>query len=153
MTLDDLIPPSTTRAVATLGLHKVAGTMLGVPELRLPDALAALGARAYVRRKEARAVVDGIAAFGTLTGVKLADNAALMAMLRRAALPALAGAGIAVAPRLLDLDSSQPHGSMLPSALVGGLLGGAGSMGRTMSRLPADLSAQVAEQFNRRPAL
>ena len=151
MILDDLIPPSTTRAVAALGLHKVAGTMLGVPELRLSDAVATLGARAYARRKEARAVVDGIAAFGVLTGVKLADNTALMTMLRHAALPALAGAGIAVAPQLINPDPNQPHSSMLPSALIGGLIGGAGSVGRTMSQLPHDLSTQMANSFASRP--
>ena len=54
MTLDDLIPPSVTAAVAHHGLHKIAGAMLGVPELNIGVAVKTIGERAYRRRKEAR---------------------------------------------------------------------------------------------------
>src|SRR3990172_11255721 len=116
MTLDDLIPPYVIAAVRDLGLHKVAGAMLGVPELTLNDAVTSLGTRAYLRRKEARSIVDGIVAYGTLTNEKLAENPALMALLRRAAMPALAGAGIAAVPQLIsNQDPMQQHKSVLPS--------------------------------------
>jgi hypothetical protein len=127
MTLDDLIPPHVTSAVAELGLHKVAGAMLGVSELNLDVALQAIGQRAYMRRKEARAVADGIAAFATLTNVKVAENPAMAALLRKSVMPALAGAGIATVPHLLSRDPREHElSALLPSMAIGGLLGGAG---------------------------
>lgn len=68
MTLDDLVPPRVTASVAAHGLHKVAGAMLGQPELTLPVALRSLGEMSYRRRKEARAIADGVAALGVVTG-------------------------------------------------------------------------------------
>lgn len=144
MTLDDLIPPEVTAAVAAHGLHKIAGLMLGVPELHADVALRTIGARAYLRRKEARAIAEGIAAFGALTGEKVAENPALMALLRRAAMPALAGAGIAAAPKLLSNDPMQPPGGVMHDALLGALLGGVGGAAHGMHGLPADLSQEVA---------
>lgn len=89
MTLSDLIPPHVTHAVAEAGLHKVAGAMLGVPELNLDIALRALGERSYRRRKEARAIADGIAAFAVVTDEKIAEDSARMALLRRVTMPSL----------------------------------------------------------------
>lgn len=144
MKLDDLVPPSVTNAVANLGLHKVAGAMLGVPELNLDVALRSLGERAYRRRKEARAIADGIAAYATITGEKVAENPALMALLRRAAMPALAGAGIAAAPKLLSNDPYTQQQSVLPSMGIGALLGAAGGMAHGVHSLPPELSNQLA---------
>lgn len=143
MTLDDLIPPEVTAAVAAHGLHKIAGLMLGVPELHADVALRTIGERAYRRRKEARAIADGIAALGVLTGEKVAENPALMALLRRSAMPALAGAGIAAAPKLLSNDPQQ-QGGVMHDALLGALLGGVGGAAHGMHGLPADLSQEVA---------
>lgn len=143
MTLDDLIPPAVTRAVADLGLHKVAGAMYGVPELQLPHALNALGARAYLRRKEARAIIDGVAALATLQGEKVAENPALGALMRRAIVPAIAGAGIAAAPRVLSHDPMQ-QGSALPDMAMGALLGGAGGMLHGVSQLPTPVAEEMA---------
>jgi len=144
MNLNDLIPSSVTDAVADLGLHKVAGAMLGVPELNLGVALQTLGERAYLRRKEARAIVDGIAAYAVVTGEKVAENPALMALLRRAAMPALAGAGIAAAPQMFSNDPMQAHKSMLPSAGIGALLGGLGGIAHGVGSLPGPLSNELA---------
>ncbi len=144
MTLDDLIPPAVTSAVADLGLHKVAGQMLGERELSLPRALQTLGERAYRRRKEARAIVDGITALAVVTGEKTAlESPALMALLRRSAMPALAGAGIAAAPHLLSNDP-QPPGSTMHDALLGALLGGAGGAALGVHGLPGQVSQDVA---------
>jgi hypothetical protein len=87
MTLDDLIPPHVTTAVHDLGLHKVAGAMLGVPELTLKEAVAVIGAKAYLQRKEARSIADGIASYAALIGEKVAENPALMALLQRNLVP------------------------------------------------------------------
>lgn len=67
MTLDDLIHPSLPTRVNALGLHKIAGAMHALPELTTADAVTILGARAYMRRKEARVIADGIAALAVLT--------------------------------------------------------------------------------------
>ena len=143
MNLDDLVPASTVRAVAAQGLHKIAGAMQGVPELTLPLAVQSLGARAFLRRKEARSIAEGIAAFATVSGEKTAENPALMAMLRRSVMPAIAGAGIAAAPRLLSNDPMQ-HGSALPAMGIGALLGAAGGALQGVGTLPMPLNQEVA---------
>jgi hypothetical protein len=88
MTLDDLIPPSVTAAVAHHGLHKIAGAMLGVPELNIGVAVKTIGERAYRRRKEARAIADGLGALAAVTGTKIAEDSALAELLRRTVAPA-----------------------------------------------------------------
>lgn len=144
MTIDDLVPARTIQAVAEAGLHKIAGAMLGLPELTLEKAAGVIGARAYRRRKEARAIVDGIAALATLQGEKVADNSALMALLQRAAMPALAGAGIAAVPHLLSQDPSQHNlNAMLPSMGIGALLGGGGSAANALHHLPPGASQDL----------
>lgn len=142
MTLDDLIPPFVTRTVARQGLHKIAGAMLGVPELTSKEAVAVIGAKAYLRRKEARTIVDGIAAYATVTGEKIAEDPALMALLRRAAMPALAGAGVAAIPQLLD--PNRQGQSLLPAMGMGALLGGAGGAANAIHNLHPDASQALA---------
>lgn len=153
MTLDDLIPPTVTQAVADLGLHKVAGAMLGVDELDLPTALRALGERAYRQRKEARAIVDGIAAYAVVTNEKIAENPALMALLQRAAVPAAAGAGLAAIPKLLSSDPYERQQSLLPSMGIGALLGGAGGMLHGVGALPGPLNQEVGTALSNMPSL
>lgn len=138
MTLDDLIPSHVTSAVATLGLHKVAGAMLGVPELDFGTAVRALGERAYLRRKEARAVLTGIAALSSVT--KTAEVPATMWEVgRRALFPAATGALIGALPALtaatptydqLGNRLSQP--SPLSGALAGAALGGVAGAGNAL---------------------
>lgn len=87
MTLDDLVPPSVTAAVAAHGLHKIAGAMLGAPELTIKEALETIGQKAYLRRKEARSIADGLAALAVLTGTKVAENSPLAELLRKSVAP------------------------------------------------------------------
>ncbi len=127
MTLEDLVSPSTLKAIADHGLHKIAGAMHGVPELDISVAVRSIGERAYLRRKEARAIADGIVAYASVTGEKLAENPAMMALLKRTVAPALMGAGIAAVPSLMSNDPNQGSmHNMLPSMGVGALLGGVG---------------------------
>jgi len=146
MTLDDLIPPHVVAAVRDIGLHKIASVFAGgAPgrELTFGDAANTIGAKAYLRRKEARSIVDGIAAFAVLTNEKIAENPALTALLRRAAMPALAGAGIAALPHIMSDDPNK--GSILPSLAAGGLIGGAGGALHAMHGLPSNVSSDVAQ--------
>lgn len=147
MTLDDLIPPYVTAVVAEQGLHKIAGAMLGVPELSIKEAVSVIGMKAFMRRKEGRAIADGIAAYATLTNEKIAENPALMALLRRAAIPAAAGAGIAAMPHFLSNDPYEQQKSVLPAMLTGGLMGGMGGMLHGVGTAPPPLDAQMAAHF------
>jgi hypothetical protein len=149
MTLDDLVPPSTLRAVAAAGLHKIAGVMNGVPEMNLKEAVAVIGAKAWLRRKEARTIADGISAYGALVGEKIAENPALSAMLRRSVMPALGGAAIAAVPHMLSDDPNK--GSVMPALGIGALLGGAGGAVRDIGALPGGLNQEVAEALRGMP--
>lgn len=149
MTLDDLIPPTVTRVVAEAGLHKIAGAMAGVPEMNLKEAVAVIGTKAWFRRKEARAIADGISAYGALVGEKIAENPALSALLRRSVMPALGGAAIASVPHLLSDDPNK--GSVMPALGIGALLGGAGGAIRDVGALPHGLNQEVAEALRGMP--
>lgn len=149
MTLDDLIPPSVRHAVTSAGFHKVAGAMNGVPEMGLKEAVTVIGAKAWLRRKEARAIADGISAYSALVGEKIAENPALSALLRRSVMPALGGAAIAAVPHFLSNDPNQ--GSALPAMGIGALLGGAGGAIRDVGALPQHLNQEVAGALHRMP--
>jgi hypothetical protein len=149
MTLDDLVPPSVRSAVASAGLHKIAGAMSGISEMGLKEAVTVIGMKAWLRRKEARAIADGIAAYGTLIGEKIAENPALTALLRRSVMPALGGAAIAAVPHFLSNDPNQ--GSPLPAMSIGALLGGAGGAIRDVGALPGRLNQNVADALRGMP--
>jgi hypothetical protein len=149
MTLDDLVPPSVRHAVASAGLHKITGAMTGVPEMGLKEAVAVVGMKAWLRRKEARAIADGISAYGALVGEKIAENPALSALLKRSVMPALGGATIAAVPHFLSNDPNQ--GSVLPSMGIGALLGGAGGAIRDIGALPGGLNQEVAGALHGMP--
>ena len=126
LTIDDLIPAFTRETVAAVGLHKIAGAMAGIPELTIKEAVATIGAKAYIRRKQARAVADGAAALEILSNKTAAGNPALMALLKKSIMPAALGAGVATVPHLLSRDPNEQNmEAMLPSMGVGALLGGA----------------------------
>lgn len=124
MNLENLIPAVTREVIARDGLHKVAAVMYGVDELNIKEAARLIGAKAFQRRKEARAIADGIVAFAAVNNEKVASNEALMALLRRAVAPAAMGAGIAAVPHLMSNDPQK--GSPLPAMGIGALLGGMG---------------------------
>lgn len=87
MTLDDIIPRHVVETVARVGLHKIAGAMNGIDEMTLPAAIGILGAKSYLRRKEARAIADGIASYAVLSGTKVAEDPSLVEALRRIVVP------------------------------------------------------------------
>lgn len=147
MTLDDLIPRATVETVARVGLHKIAGAMRGTPELTLADAVTDIGARAFQRRKEARLITHGIAAYASVTNEKVANNPAMMALLQRALMPAVGGAAVAAVPHLMSNDPNK--GSPLPSMGLGALLGGLGGAGSALHRATSGpLGSQVAHAVN-----
>jgi len=128
--LNKIVPARALEGIRTAGLHKIAAAMVGLDEIGLKEAAALIGARAYVRRKEAATVLEGIASLAELRGEKVAN---WQELLHRAFLPAVAGAGLAMVPDLMaegpmDTDKAMQH------ALVGGALGGAGSVGHNLFR-------------------
>lgn len=120
MNLEDLVPALTRETLAREGLHKIAGAMNDVPELTIKEATRIIGTKAYLRRKEARLMVTGIAAAATLAGEKIA-NPLMQALGQRAVMPALMGAGIGGVAHMMNHDPNK--GSMLPALLAGGGLG------------------------------
>lgn len=149
MTLEDLVSPFAIAAIRQHGLHKVAGAMLGVPELDIRGALSVIGARAYLRRKEARIVADGLSALSALSGEKVAENPALMALLRRSVMPAALGAGIGgVAHAMGDDRGESPLMSMGAGALIGGVGGGLNAL-NAATRGP--LGSQLAHAIGALP--
>jgi hypothetical protein len=130
MNLADLIPATTREVLAREGLHKVAGAMYGVPELNVKEAARLIGAKAFLRRKEARVIANGIAAFAAVTNEKVAENPALMALLRKSVMPAALGAGIGGVTHMMNDDPNKgsPLMSMGAGALMGGVGGGLNSL-------------------------
>lgn len=130
MNLEDLVPAATRETLANHGLHKVAGAMYGVDELNVKEAARLIGAKAFLRRKEARVIATGIAALGTVTGEKVAENPALMALLRKSLMPAALGAGIGGITHAMNDDPGKgsPLMAMGAGALMGGVGGGLNSL-------------------------
>lgn len=73
MKIENLIPLATIQKVANVGLHTITGAMFGVPEITFKEAAAIIGTKAYMRRKEARAIANGIASFGLLSDDSMED--------------------------------------------------------------------------------
>lgn len=155
MNLEDLVPAATREVIAREGLHKVAGAMYDVPELTAKEAARLLGMKAFLRRKEARVIATGLAALGTVTGEKVAENPLLMALLRRSVMPAALGAGIAAVPHLMSDDPNK--GSPLPTMAAGALLGGVGgslnALGAVGRSQVGPHAAHVVSNFDKMPVL
>lgn len=155
MNLEDFVPAATREALANHGLHKVAGAMYGVDELSIKEAARLIGTRAYLRRKEARVIATGLAALGTVTNEKVAENPLLMALLRRSVMPAALGAGVAAVPHILSDDPNK--GSPLPSMAAGALLGGVGgslnALGAVGRSSVGPHAAHVVQNFDKMPVI
>lgn len=89
--LDHLLSPTAVGIIRAAGLHKVAGVMHGVDEMTMPIAAALIGQRAYMRRKTAHLVADGIISLAAATD-KTAMTPEAVAHLRRAVAPSTKGA-------------------------------------------------------------
>jgi hypothetical protein len=66
--IEGFFPPRNLQILRSAGLHKVAGAMLGFPELTIKEAVAQLATKAFINRAEARMISQGIAALATLRG-------------------------------------------------------------------------------------
>lgn len=89
--LNHLISPDAVATIRAAGLHKIAGAMHGVDEMTMPVAVGLIGQRAYVRRKTARLVADGIISLAAATD-KTAMTTEAVAHLRRSVAPSTKGA-------------------------------------------------------------
>lgn len=76
----------TVQTVRAAGLHKVAGVMNGVEEMTAPTAAGIIGAKAYVRRKEAQLVASGLVSLAAVQ--KQAMSGETAAQLRGSVYPA-----------------------------------------------------------------
>lgn len=150
MTINDLIPASTVETIKRAGLHRALGVMHGVPELALKEAAQLIGAKAYMRRKEAAQITAGLAALAQVT--EKTANPAVTALLSRALVPALGGAAIAAIPHYMSNDPMK--GSPLVPMALGGLLGGLGGVGSAFGKaVRGPLAEQVAHAVESLPRM
>lgn len=87
--LERLLSPAAIDVMRAAGLHKVAGAMHGHDEMTARLAVDLVGRRAYVRRKTARLVVDGVISLAAATKSAMSPEA--VADLRRAVAPGAKG--------------------------------------------------------------
>lgn len=126
--VEKYVSPRALEAVRRAGLHKVAAVIEGVDEITIKEAVSILGRKAYMRRKEAGQVAAGIAALAELRNEKVANWGPL---LQRSFLPAVAGAGLAMVPDMMQEGPFDPDKAM-QHALMGGALGGVGGAARSL---------------------
>lgn len=84
--LATLVPPAAVETIRTAGLHKVVGEMAGVGEMTVAKAAGLIGQKAYIRRKTAQLVADGIISLAAVEKTAMPEEAA--ARLRASVLPA-----------------------------------------------------------------
>ena len=147
--IENFIPPRNLEVLQRGGLHKLAGALTGFDELTLKEAVAILGGKALLRRRESHKIAQGLHDLAVLTGEKRAGDP-WHELLGRAAFPAAAGAGIALASRAmspLPMDDSDALVSGGAGALLGGMAGAGGGLARALRRSP-DLAAQLAHALH-----
>ena len=150
--VEKLFPAHLRGTLQRAGLHKIAGAMLGVDEVTLKEAVAVVGAKAYLRRRETQKIAAGIDAFAAIThqGEKQAASPqaqVLMSLLRSGLPAAVGGAGLAVLPKVLSNDPRDDRGYLAPALLGGGLglLGGAMGTGLRAAKNNPGSAAGIAQ--------
>lgn len=147
---EKLFPAHLRGKLRSVGLHKIAGALLGIDEVTLKEAAAVIGAKAYLRRREMQKIAAGIDALDALIpGEKIAagPSGEVLLSLLRAGLPAAAGgAGLAVLPKILSKDPRDKEDLIAPALLGGGLglIGGAAGSGLRATRANPESAAGIA---------
>jgi len=151
MDAEKLYPAHLRDTLRRVGLHKIAGAMLGCDEVTLKEAVAVIGAKAYFRRRETQKIAAGIDALEALTcaGEKTAASPSgevLRALLRSGLPSAVGGAGLAVLPKILSHEQNAPSDYIAPALLGGGLglIGGAAGAGLRATRANPESAAGIA---------
>jgi hypothetical protein len=151
MDAEKLYPAHLRDTLRRVGLHKIAGAMLGCDEVTLKEAVAVIGAKAYFRRRETQKIAAGIDALEALTRTKektaASPSGEVLRALLRAGLPAaVGGAGLAVLPKVLSNDPQDKSSYIAPALLGGGLglLGGAAGAGLRASSANPESAAGIA---------
>jgi hypothetical protein len=143
--IENFIPPANLEVLQREGLHKLAGALTGFDELTLKEAVAIVGGKALLRRRERHKIAQGLHDLALLTGEKHAGDP-WHELLGRAAFPAAAGAGIALASRALSpmpMDQNDALMSGGTGALLGGVAGAGAGLAGALRRSP-ELAAQLA---------
>lgn len=134
--IENFISPRNLAVLQHTGLHKLAGALNGFDELTVKEAVAIIGAKARLRRLEMNKIAAGLQDLAALTNEKIASSP-LMELLHHAAIPAAAGAGIALAPKLLSPEPTYA-GDALSTGATGAVLGGvAGGLSGLARAAPA----------------
>ena len=99
---EKLFPEHLRETLRRTGLHKIAGAMLNVDEVTIKEAVAVIGAKAFLRRRETQKIAAGIEALAALTGEKTAGPGLPWGtMLSRSVAPALLGGAAATLPHMI----------------------------------------------------
>ena len=69
--INNFIAPRNLQVLQRTGLHKVAGALLDIPELTIKEAVALVGAKAHLRRREMQKIATGLEDLAALTGVQI----------------------------------------------------------------------------------
>ncbi len=144
--IESFVPPRHLAVLQRTGLHKIAGVMAGFDELTVKEAVAVVGAKAHLRRREMHKIAQGLHALAVLAGEKLAGDP-WHELLGRAAFPAAAGAGIALASRAMSpepMDQSDAVMSGGTGAMLGGVAGAGAGLARALRTNP-NLANQLAQ--------
>ncbi|SRR6266545_7607596 len=129
--VENFISRGNLDTLRSAGLHKIAGAMLGLPEVTFKEAVAHLGAKAFLHRAESQKIAAGVAAFAALRGEKVAS--VWQSALQRSMGPALLGAGIAALPEMTgDQPINWDH--VLQRGAMGAAIGGAGGAALNLDR-------------------
>jgi hypothetical protein len=144
--IENFIPPRNLEVIQRAGLHKLAGALTGFDELTLKEAVAIVGGKAFMRRRERHKIAQGLHDLALLTGEKNAGDP-WHELLARAAFPAAAGAGIALASRAMSpmpMDDSDALMTGGTGALLGGVAGAGAGLARALRTSP-QLGPQLAQ--------
>jgi hypothetical protein len=139
---EKLYPEHLRDTLKRVGLHKVAGAMLNVDEVTIKEAVAVIGAKAFMRRREMQKIADGINALAALSGEKTAGPGLPWGtMLSKSVAPALLGGAAATLPEMIMSQQPTNPDEMMKRFALGAALGGfGGALHNLHTNTPQDIS-------------
>jgi hypothetical protein len=66
--VENFISARNRQILGSVGLHKIAGAMLGCAELTIKEAVTQIAAKAFIKRAEERMITQGTTALAALRG-------------------------------------------------------------------------------------
>lgn len=130
--LNNFLSPATQATLRDVGADKIASMMYGTDAFTIKEAAFLLGAKRHLQRCERQKIAAGLQALAELSGEKVADSLG-GELLRRAILPAAAGAGLTMLPKAMSNEPLAP-GELMNTGLMGAAIGGLGGAGNALRK-------------------